>query len=525
MPHGSLCLVLHAHLPFVRHPEHEDFLEEDWLFQAITEAYVPVWSRLLRLQEEGVRFGLTMTVSPTLAAMLDDALLRKRLHRYLDRLRRLAKHQAHQHGDGLQGRTAHKVVQQCDDTEAFVARFKDDLLAPLRQLQNGGHLEIATCNGTHGLLPLMSTTAGRRAQIRAGVDAHARNFGRRPRGMWLAECGYEHGLDERLSEAELEFFFAEAAAIERGRPRSPVGLYSPVKTSFGLAVFARDHETGQQVWSADQGYPGDPAYREFHRDYGHEAAWNEIQPFLPSDGRRRPLGLKFHRVTGRLVPLGEKAFYDPDAAEAQARVHARHFVESRRKQVEALAAKFDTTPVITACYDAELFGHWWYEGPVFLEEVLRLMAQDDALLASTVTSVLDAGFDLPRQNIAPTTWGAESTNKVWLNPETTWVYPLLHQAEARMQKLARVHAHDDGMVGRAMKQLGRELLLAQSSDWTFLITLGTAPEYGAARVREHINAFDQLAHGLENDSLREGDLRAREERTPIFPDLDVSDWV
>lgn len=525
MSQGRLCLVLHAHLPFVRHPEHEDFLEEDWLFQAVTEAYVPVWSRLLRLHEEGVPFGLTMTISPTLAAMLDDALLRKRLHRYIDRLRRLGASQARAHGESLQGRTARKVVQQCDDVESFIDRFKDDLLAPLRQLQNAGQLEIATCNGTHGLLPLMSTSTARRAQVRAGVDAHTRNFGRRPRGMWLAECGYEHGLDERLAAEELEFFFADAAAVERGRPPSPMGLYAPVKTSFGLAVFARDHETGRQVWSADMGYPGDPAYREFHRDFGHEAPWEDIEPFLPVDRRRRPLGLKYHRVTGHMVPLGQKAFYDPDAAEAQARVHARHFVESRRQQVETLAAKLPEPPVITACYDAELFGHWWYEGPVFLDEVLRLLAGDERVRTSTTTRVLDEGGTWPHQNIAPTTWGAESSHKVWLNPETTWVYPELHQAEARMQKLAREFAHDDGLLGRALRQLGRELLLAQSSDWTFLITLGTAPEYGAARVREHLDAFNRLAHALESDTVREGELRARELRTPIFPDLDVSAWV
>lgn len=525
MNEGSLCLVLHAHLPFVRHPEHDDFLEEDWLFQAITEAYVPVWRRLLRLHEAGVPFGLTLTVSPTLAAMLDDSLLRKRLHRYIERLRRLADTQARAHGDELRGKTARKVVEQCDDTLAFAARFKDDLLAPLRLLHNAGKVEIATCNGTHGLLPLMSTPGARKAQIRAGIDAHARTFGRRPRGMWLAECGYEHGLDERLSEEEIEFFFADAAAIERGRPPSPLGLYAPVKTAAGVAVFARDHETGEQVWSAHQGYPGDPAYREFHRDFGHDAPYEEIEAFLPQDKRRRGLGLKYHRVTGRDVPLADKALYDWDAAEARAKEHARHFVESRKQQARTLAERLGQPPVITACYDAELFGHWWYEGPAFLEEMLRLLANDDVVRARTTVDVLDAGGDLPRQNIAPSTWGAESSNKVWLNPETTWVYPQLHAAEARMQQIARAHGHDDGLLGRAVRQLGRELLLAQSSDWTFLITLGTAPEYGTARLRDHMEAFNRLAHAIETETVREGDLRAREARTPIFPDLDVSAWV
>lgn len=521
---AKLCLVLHAHLPFVRHPEHEDFLEEDWLFEAITESYVPVWSRLVKLADEGIRFGITLTISPTLAAMLDDVLLRKRLHRYIERLLRLSQTQAQVHGQSLQGDTARQVLQRCQETLAFLARWKDDLLAPLRHLQSIGCVEIAGCNGTHGLLPLMSSEAARRAQIRAGVDAHARNFGRRPRGMWLAECGFDNGLDELLAEADVQFFFADAAAIERGRPPSPLGLFSPVKTGAGVAVFARDHETGRQVWSADQGYPGDPAYREFHRDFGHEAKLEDIAPFLPPDGRRRPMGLKYYRVTGRDVPLHEKQLYDPAAALARARVHAADFVVNRQRQAQALSATMAQAPVITACYDAELFGHWWHEGPAFLEEVLRLLARTAEINSATTASVMDEDRTLPHQNIAASTWGAESSNKVWLNPDTTWVYPELHKAEARMQTLVRRFGSEDGLAARALRQLGRELLLAQSSDWTFLITLATAPEYGRARLREHLEAFARLAYALETDALRDGDLIARETRTPLFPDLDVTAW-
>ena len=524
MTPAKLCLVFHAHLPFVRHPEHDDFLEEDWLFEAITEAYVPLWSRLVRLADEGVRYGVTLTISPTLAAMLDDVLLRKRLHRYIGRLSRLAETQAQIHGKSLQGDTARQAVARCQDTLRFLARWKDDLLAPLRHLQSLGCVEIAGCNGTHGLLPLMSTAAARRAQIRAGADAHARNFGRRPRGMWLAECGYDHGIDEQLAEADVQFFFVDAAAIERGRPPSPYGLFAPVKTAAGVAAFARDHETGRQVWSSDQGYPGDPAYREFHRDFGHEAKLEDIAPFLPPDGRRRPMGLKYYRVTGRDVPLHEKQLYDPAAALARTKVHAADFVMNRQRQALALAPTMEQPPVITACYDAELFGHWWHEGPAFIEEVLRLVARTPEIETATAANVLDEALTFPQQSLAPSTWGAESSSKVWLNPETTWVYPELHKAEARMQTLVRRFGHEDGLMARALQQIGRELLLAQSSDWTFLITLATAPDYGRARLREHLDAFARLAYALETNTLRDGDLIAREKRTPLFPDLDVTAW-
>ena len=83
---GFLAIVLHTHLPFVRHPEHEEFLEERWLFEAITETYLPLIERFQRLANDGVPFRITMSFTPTLLAMLADPLLQQRYVRYLEKL-------------------------------------------------------------------------------------------------------------------------------------------------------------------------------------------------------------------------------------------------------------------------------------------------------------------------------------------------------------------------------------------------------------------------------------------------------
>jgi 1,4-alpha-glucan branching enzyme len=525
MSRGYLALVLHAHLPFVRHPEHEDFLEEDWLFEAITETYVPLFAAFLRLRDEGVAFRLALSVSPPLAAMLDDPLLRTRYRRHLGRLLSLAESEARGNAESTAiGRIARHYGERFRAAATFLEAWKGDLLAPVRALQNGGFIEILACNATHGFLPLMSSAAAQRAQLRAGVSAHTRAFGRRPRGMWLAECGYDHHLDHLLAGEGLDFFFLDGHALELGRPAPKRGLYAPVRTPAGPVAFPRDHETSRQVWSAQEGYPGDPLYREFYRDLGWDAGYDYIRPWLHEDGVRRGVGLKYHRVTGR-VPLDDKELYDPAAAEQRAREHAQDFIANRRRQLEHHAGWLDRPPLVVAPYDAELFGHWWYEGPIFLEEVLRgLAAQPDVETITPSQYLVRHGAGLEVQRPNPSTWGAESTNRVWLNDANAWLYRYQHWAEREMHEMVRDFGRAAGLAARALKQAGRELLLLQSSDWAFILAAGTTAAYAARRAKQHFLAFQRLRQQLREGTLRENEISALEAQAPLFADLDVGAW-
>jgi 1,4-alpha-glucan branching enzyme len=522
---GYLGLVLHAHLPFVRHPEHDDFLEEDWLYEAISETYVPLLQAFFRLRGERVPFRVTMSITPPLAAMLDDELLRARYRRHLEKLTDLAASEVRgNHQSSPIGVIARHYLHRFRGIRAFIDEWGGDLLAAFRELQNDGHLEILACNATHGFLPLMSGPAPRRAQIRAGVQAYARSFGRRPRGIWLAECGYDHGIDALLGEEGIDFFFLDSHGLELGRPRPQRGIHAPVRTPGGPAAFARDLETGRQVWSADEGYPGDPVYREFYRDLGWDAGYEYIRPYLHDDGVRRGVGIKYHRVTGK-VPLHEKDLYDPAAAEARAREHARNFVFNRRHQLRHLRGQMDRPPLVVAMYDAELFGHWWYEGPIFIEEVLRGLAREPDVEAMTPPEYLVRhGAELQVQRPNPSTWGAHGTSRVWLNGQVAWLYRYQHWAEQEMAGLCHRFAGRSGLAQRALRQAGRELLLMQSSDWAFIITAGTTVPYAVRRFKHHFESFRALRQGLLQDALLEADISARESRTPIFQDLDVSAW-
>ena len=315
MSKGYLSLVLHAHLPFVRHPEYADFLEEDWFYEGMTETYLPLLDVFERLVSEDIDFRITINISPTLCAMMADPLLRQRYRQRLDSLVEFSeKEVARTRNDSKLNACAqmyHRNLRRC--RELYVDWYRCDILSAFRKFQDWGKIEIITCAATHGFLPLMLRPEAQRAQIRVGVSEYRRYFGSQPKGIWLPECAYSQNLDSLMAEAGIRYFFLETHGIVYGSPRPAYGVYAPVFCPSGVAAFSRDMETAHQVWSAEQGYPGDPAYREFFRDAGYDLEHTYVKPYLHSDGERRNIGIKYHRVTGP-VALSDKDVYDPAAA-------------------------------------------------------------------------------------------------------------------------------------------------------------------------------------------------------------------
>jgi 1,4-alpha-glucan branching enzyme len=521
MRKGYLALVLHAHLPFVRHPEYPEFLEEDWLFEAITETYVPLWQVFEGLYRDGVPFRLTMSLTPTLCSMLNDELLRERYLRYLDRAIALSKREIDRTQSQPEinhlARIYHSRFIEC--REIYADRLKCDLVEAFKRFQDLGILEIITCAATHGFLPLMEKHPGSvRAQILIARDEYQKAFGRKPRGIWLPECAYFSGLENYLQEAELRWFSMDAHGLMFGSPRPRYAIYAPCFTPAGPAAFGRDRESAKQVWSQREGYPGDPAYRDFYRDIGHDLDLEYLRPFLPPDGARRFTGIKYHRITG---PTPNKEIYVPGWAQGAADYHAGNFMVSRMKQIEHLLQATNIEPIVLAPFDAELFGHWWYEGPMFLNFFIRKAVYDQKVFELTTPSAyLEKHDTLQILSPSPSSWGNKGFWEVWLDESNAWIYPHLHAAARRMTECARA-AKEKPTEGkdRVLRQMGRELLLAQSSDWAFLMKTGTAPEYAAKRTKDHVLRFTRLYEQLGEENVDNACLENCEWRDNLFADL------
>jgi 1,4-alpha-glucan branching enzyme len=353
--------------------------------------------------------------------------------------------------------------------------------------------------------------------------AHYRmHFGRDPRGIWLPECGYAPGVDRYLAEENIRFFFVDSHALANSAPRPRRGVYAPVYTPSGVAAFARDPESSMQVWSADYGYPGDADYREFYRDIGYDADWDYIRPYIQATGARKNVGIKYYKITGK-VPLDQKQPYEPEAARRKVDLHAANFLFNRTKQVEYLRQAFGEgpPPIVISPYDAELYGHWWYEGPMFLDLLIRKAAYDQDVLQ--LLSPIDYLAMYPEQQVSQppmSSWGAGGYAGVWLDESNDWIYRYLHKAADRMVELARTFHDASGVQRRALNQAARELLLAQSSDWAFIIKTGTMVDYAVRRTREHLLRFTRLYEQIKGDQLDERWIGQVESRDNLFPEID-----
>jgi 1,4-alpha-glucan branching enzyme len=520
---GYLAIVLHAHLPFVRHPEHERFLEENWLFEAVTECYLPLLQRLESWQREGLPVRLTLSISPTLAGMLRDSLLQARYDRHLEGLIELTERELQR---TYWDRPLHELAgfyhQRLRELRELYLGIGRDLVGAFARHQESGQLEIITCAATHAVLPLLQHAPSVRAQVLVARDHYQQVFGRSCRGFWLPECAYDEGVEAPLQEADLRWFIVDAHGLLGARPTPRYGVFAPIYTPEGIAVFGRDPECSRQVWSKEEGYPGDPVYRDFYRDIGFDLDLDYVRPYLPTPDQRGFTGIKYYSITG---PGADKRPYDRALAVRRAGEHAAHFLQARLEQVRKLQGVTPVPPILVAPYDAELFGHWWYEGPEFLDALVRLMAQQRTLSFVTPWEYLQRHATHQVARPMPSSWGEAGYWQVWVNDTNAWIWPHLRVAQQRMTQLARKHKRPNHLIRRALQQAARELLLAQASDWPFILRTGTSPGYARQRIKDHLLRFhalyDQLLHGRVDPLW----LEQLEQRDNLFPNLDPSYWA
>ena len=438
----------------------------------------------------------------------------------------------------------------------FDTRFNRDLIGSFRQLQDEGYIEITTSAATHGYLPLLGRDSSVQGQIRTGVQSYRRMFGRDPRGIWLPECAYRPayynddgslrpGIEYWLAKDGLKVFFSETHTITGGQPvgvaaGDVVGPYGDIKRRYlipagttvperssttylpyyvsdttsgpeaeqhsGVAVIGRNNRTGQQVWSADWGYPGDFDYREFHKKAGTS-------------------GLQYWRVTGAKTDLAYKDYYHPDWAAYKVEQHAEHFAHLVGDLVRQFHNETGEFGLISSNYDTELFGHWWFEGVAWLGKVLRHLAANEDVEMTTASTYVDQYPPRNVLHIPESSWGTGGNHFVWDNAETHWMWEPIHEAEQRMEALAERYPTATDAEKTVLSQAARELLLLQSSDWPFLVTTGQAREYAIQRFSQHMERFNALAGSLENGAPDVEKAEHFWELDKVFPDIDYRSFA
>lgn len=528
---GTLAIVLHAHLPWVRSPEHPRSLEERWFHEALWESYLPLLDMFDRLVNDGVHAPVTVSISPTLAAMLVDPLLKQRFVAHLERLEALVEKEI------VRTRSSPELSIVVDfyrrhlqQVQAVWRRISGDVLGAFVQLERAGAVELMTTCATHAYLPALTPTSVR-AQIQLGLRFFEALVGHRPRGFWLPECGYDPSIANEIVRANVAYTVLDAHGVECAEPRPPAGIFAPIVAPSGVAFFGRDPQASRDVWSRDAGYPGHPDYRDFYRDIGFDLNESQLAGEVGPNGTRLMTGLKYHRVTG---PVADKQVWNPERAHERAHVDAEHFVQQRMRTCEN-HQDAQGEPLVVAPFDAELFGHWWFEGPVFLEHVLRAVdrAKPAGISASTLGGILERNAGVVGAEPMASSWGEGGFGAAWLGrsldassaSDMSPAHLIRHMrhAEKNVRRVVATRGHLEGLAGQAIDQAIVEWLLLESSDWGFMLRRGDMVSYAKGRVQAHASRVERLCRLVERGWLSVDDERwisTLRTRNPFMERLD-----
>ncbi len=517
MTKGNLAIVLHAHLPYVRSNE-PGSLEEDWFFQALVECYLPLLETLenaaiAKDQTPKVTIGL----SPTLLSLLEDQVLKNRFKKWvnirLEVLNTLDK-------DYLKAvlHLKEHLIRQLESWK----NCQGDLIGRFKKLQISNVIDILTCAATHGYLPLLrENPEAVSAQLKTAVTEHKRLFMSAPLGIWLPECAYYEGLDLLMAESGLRYAVLDGHGLLNADPRPRYGIYAPICTRKGVAFFGRDSESTLPVWSARDGYPGNPNYREFHRDLGWDLSIENLKRIGIKE--KRPLGIKLFKISSKNTSLENKQEYDPKSAKESVEKDAENYLKERKKQLIKLEKSMGINPLLIAPFDAELFGHWWFEGPQFLSH-LFIKSKGEGIKLITLKEALQVTPKIQLCNPSPSSWGQGGFHNYWLNKSNAWIVHEWSKAGREMVNICSKGLIKESNI-QIIKQAGRELLLCQSSDWSFILKAGTTTELARERINLHLKRFWMLINTIkDNKAINERILEEIEKEDCIFPLISPIDW-
>lgn len=477
MSAGTVCVVLHTHLPWLAHAG-EWPVGEEWLYQSWSASYLPVVALLERLADEGHRDVVTLGVTPVLAAQLDDPHCLSAFHTWLGGWQIRAQGLTGAREEHLRDTAAREWQAASEALSTFERGWRYGGSPRLRALADRGVAELLGGPATHPVLPLLRPRVAA-AQLTAGLDDAAIRLGSRPEGIWLPECAWVPELAEPLSAAGVRRLVLDGPTLAAAH-RSTADAWTLGASD--LVGFGRDLATTYRVWSPTAGYPGGADYRDFH-------TWHHDS------------GLRPARVTGRGVAPADKAPYDPVRASVALAADVEDFVSAVRARCDEVRMERDGRPgLVVLAWDTELFGHWWHEGPAFLEAVLRRLPAAGIRL-TTLRGAVESGAVEGRADLPAGSWGLGKDLGVWTGEP---VRDLLATALAAQDRLLQM-ADSGGAAGRhsAFGQLLREVFLATASDWAFMVSHDSAADYARGRAGGHASRFHRLA-----DLVERGDLEA-----------------
>jgi 1,4-alpha-glucan branching enzyme len=460
---GDLAIVLHSHMPYVEGFGTYPFGEE-WLFDAAIRSHLPILD---------VAHDVTLTITPVLADQLEAPGIAERLREFLIEHRIGAAAKDVESADPEYRAAAGAELARYERVLTVLDENDGDLLGTFAEAQSSGRISLAASSATHAVLPLIASRRGIDLQVETGLRSHRRRFGWQG-GFWLPECAYAPGLEWDLARNGVEWF-----CTDQSRHEDDGDALLPVATEAGPVAFTIDWPAIAWLWDMS-GYPSWPGYLDFHR-----LSMN---------------GIRIFRIEG--------GPYDAEAAAERASEQADEFIDAAVERLGSFRERTGERGLMVYAVDTELLGHWWSEGPIWLENVLARAEQRGLRLVTLDQAAED--HSTRKAELKPSTWGEGKDFSTWDEPavsDLAW--------GARQLELEVSRAVASGVDRESAERAARELLAVQSSDWAFLDNRRQAGDYPYLRATRHAESAYEALQSASHGQL---DTRVRS----LAPDLSLT---
>ena len=510
-----ISLVVNAHAPFVRHPEISNPSQELWLFESISETYIPLLEVFDRLDRDLVPYRMGLSISPSLCHMLCDEFL---IQRYLDYTNKQITFGAEElertKDDPVVNALAKLHYDRIVEKQLFfTSRCESNILKGFDYHQKKGRIEILATAATGAFLPFYTDyPEAVQAQFEVGISLYKSLFGRYPHGFWLPELGWRGELDSWLRNYNFTYTIVDTHALAFAKPTLQRGSFYPAKTPLGTFILGRDFYAGEALAEIAR----DPLYRTNSRDQGFELPSGELELFLGPQGSRNVTGYKYWAAGDGGA---SNVLYDPAKACDKAACDAIGFLEAGAARLKEASGIIDLPVIGLYAFEADNFGRFWHEGPVFIETLFREGAKKEDIQFLTPSEFLFKQDSSLLQTLLPeySSWGVNGYAETWLDASNDWMYCHTMKALNRMVEMVDRFPNNTGLKERALNQAAREILLVTGSDWAKMLYKQEHSDYARSRIESSLRNFTTIYEALGSNYISTEWLTQLEKRHNIFP--------
>ncbi len=524
MSKKSLILTLVADQPYLHTADNTlDFKAKDEiLFSAISYTYLPLLNMFGRLEDENIPFKMGLVLSANICTLLDDPQVQKKYIDHLDRQIELGTKEIERNKDNPELlRNSQECLDKAKkDKYDFTEVYGQNILDKLRYYAKKDKLELTATAASYTYLPHYSDIPeALNAQVETGLYAQRHFFGSVGEGFFLPFQGWAKGFERVLRSYGLNYTILDAKSLLFAENACPTGIFKPVRTANSLVIFGSDCDTKDQIEGED-GYIHNEVYRNQGRDIGFDEESESLKEFMGDCKTRIPTGYKYY------------ALGDPDADDYEDTAYPYEFSKAAEQtKIDALDFYTDKKTKLTKAYDAlngescnlvcvipaSLIGQEWYEGVAWLENVIRLVAQEDSVTLDLCKNLIENQFTLPKIVPYPCSASGTGYGEDLIESSNSWMLRYARKATERMIDLTERFPSETGLKARLLNLGAKELIMAQSSCWPKMISKGTLPEVASEEFTKQIVSFTTVFDSLASNTVSTEWLTKLEKEHAIFP--------